>query len=197
MVKLQKKWKSPPWANCTWLVRVLVKLAENLVPPPQEVKSPHRKEASSKYTNFAEHQENSDTSNHFFLPLQKKIKTFIDQSWSQNLMYQKFLQIHNPYPISSCGPSFQCHLKLFRRAFLSSRSSPGLTIQPKRSSTRGESLFGPIRIKEYVFWSRLACHLRWIRSLCLFTRLAGKAKPKPMAGQTQSTVLQKGWNQQT
>ena len=74
-----------------------------------------------------------------FLPLPKKIKTFRDQSWSQNLMYQKFLQIHNPYPISSCGPSFQCHLKLFRRAFLSSRSSPGLTIQPKRSSTRGES----------------------------------------------------------
>ena len=47
-------------------MRVLVKLAENLVPPPQEVKSPHRKEGSSKYTNFAEHQENSDTSNHFF-----------------------------------------------------------------------------------------------------------------------------------
>ena len=62
-------------------------------------------------------------------------------------MYQKFLQIHNPYPISSCGPSFQCHLKLFRRAFLSSRSFPGLTIQPKRSLTRGESLFSPIQIK--------------------------------------------------
>ena len=83
-----------------------------------------------------------------FLPLPKKIKTSIDQSWSQNLMYQKFLQIHNPYPISSCGPSFQCHLKLFSRAFLSSRSFPGLTIQPKRSSTRGESLFSPIQIKQ-------------------------------------------------
>ena len=42
MVKLQKKWKSPQRANCTWLVRVLVKLAENLVPPPQEVKSPQQ-----------------------------------------------------------------------------------------------------------------------------------------------------------
>ena len=82
-----------------------------------------------------------------FLPLPKKIKTFIDQSWSRNLMFQNFLQIHNPYPISSCGPSFQCHLKLFRRAFLSSRSSPGLTIQPKRSSTRGESLFFPFKSK--------------------------------------------------
>ena len=82
-----------------------------------------------------------------FLPLPKKIKTFIDQSWSRNLMFQKFLQIHNPYPISSCGPSFQCHLKLFRRAFLSSRSSPGLTIQPKRSLTRGESLFVPFKLK--------------------------------------------------
>ena len=69
-----KKWKSPHRANCTWLVRVLVKLAENLVPPPQEVKSPHRKEASSKYTNFAEHQENSDTSNHFFCLYQRRSK---------------------------------------------------------------------------------------------------------------------------
>ena len=124
-----------------------------------------------------------------FLPLPKKIKTFIDQYWSRNRMYQKFLQIHNPYPISSCGPSFQCHLKLFRRAFLSSRSSPGLTIQPKRSSTRGESLFSPTQIKENVLWNWLACHLRWIRILCLFTGLAGKAKPRTMPGQIQSTVI--------
>ena len=149
-VKLQKKWKSPQSANCTWLVRVLVKLAENLVPPPQEVKSPQQEGRHLKIYELCRTPRKLWYLQSLFLPLPKKIKTSIDQSWSQNLMYQKFLQIHNPYPISSCGPSFQCHLKLFSRAFLSSRSFPGLTIQPKRSSTRGEILFGPIQIKECI-----------------------------------------------